>query len=104
MLSGYQVSTVAYTTDYGELICESCATQIIESCGACADSIDGILDALRLGILDAGKVPISAPISRYELDEHRAALIEDEIYCGERAEDDESDYSIECENCGSELR
>jgi ribosomal protein S27E len=103
MLSGYQVATVAYTTEYGELICESCAERIVESCGASAESVGGILDALRLGILDAGKVPISAPISRYELDEHRAALIEDEIYCGDRDEDDESDYSIECEDCGSEL-
>lgn len=103
MLDGHQIQTVAYSTEYGEIICESCARRIIESCGAADDAIGGILDALRLGILDAGQVPLSNPISRYELDEYRASRIDDEIYSGERDEDDESTFELYCDDCGSEL-
>lgn len=106
MLDGYQIQTVAYTTSYGEIICEECARQVIERCGAGEDSLDGILDALRLGILDAGKVPLSAPISRYEMDEHHAAEAADDVYCGVEGvvEDDPDTWRpVCCDECGSEL-
>lgn len=106
MLDGYQIQTVAYTTSYDELICEDCARRIIESCGAADDAVGGILDALRLGILDAGKVPLSSPISRYEMNEHHAALAADDAYCeveGVVEDDPDTWQPVCCDDCGSEL-
>lgn len=100
MLTGYQIETVAYLHEaYGGIICPACARDAATE----ALTNDGELDRLRLGISQDGDTPLTA-ISRYELDEHRAALASD--YDGEDGVDaDEPDTwpPIECEKCYREV-
>jgi hypothetical protein len=102
MLTGYQIETVAYLHEtYGGIICPACARET----AAEALTSDGELDRLRLGIAQDGDAPLTA-ISRYELDEHRAALAADHAYEGvDGVDEDDPDTwpPIECEKCYREV-
>ena len=78
MLTGFQVSTGAYMTEYGELLCEDC--------------------------FDRGDT-YAKPVSNYALDEWQSGS-SDGYFDGEEghAEDCYCEPALHCDDCGGELR